>query len=295
MAIYRLLKDNTFQVDDSFWRNHINMIFDNLVEKQGLRPGDNIQINVDYTTINDDFLILAASINIAEEKDIMLYFTMRNYPKRKNQMNQKKMELAFFKGLKHVLSKKYSYTIVADCGFGNIRIMQICENLGLNYVLRINEDLRLEMEDGRVLNLKDFNGLNTRFRAKSVAWGEEKNLEVKTANGNTWYLVTSLENQEVTWMYESRFKIEKLFQDLKSSGFNIEDTKIRKYDRMKRLTCLACISHALLVFLGAFIKYCKKKLHKSLGACYSLFKVGTSAITRLHWQQQPMFLDRALL
>jgi hypothetical protein len=90
MTIYRLLKNNTFQIDDSFWRNHINIIFDNLIEKQVLRPCDSIQINV-------DFLILAASINIAQEKDIMLYFMMRNYPRKKNQM-----DLAFFKRLKHV-------------------------------------------------------------------------------------------------------------------------------------------------------------------------------------------------
>ncbi len=36
-------------------------------------------------------------------------------------------------------------------------------------------------------------------------------------------------------IYEKRFKIEKLFQDNKSSGFNIEANKIKKYDRFKRM------------------------------------------------------------
>jgi transposase len=234
------------------------MVFDNLAEKHGLKRGDNIQINVDYTTIYDDFLILVAYINIAKEKDIMLYFTMRNYPKRKNQMDQKKMELAFFKGLKQVLSKKYTYTIVADRGIGNLRIIQICENLDFNFVLRINE--KLEMADGQILNLKEFNGENQTIEANSIAWNKKLTFEVKTKNDSTWYLATNLENQDVSRMYESRFKIEKLFQDLKSSGYNIESTKIRKYDRVKRLLYLACLSHSILVFLGAFVKYCKKTI-----------------------------------
>jgi hypothetical protein len=155
MFIHRLLSDSNFQIDDSFWRCQSNMIFDCLREKHGLKNGDNIQVNVDYTTLNDDFLILCASINVAGEKDVMLYFTARNYPKRKNQMDQKKMELAFFKGLRHALSKKYIYTIVADRGFANSRLLQILEDLKFDYVLRIKENLIVEKsrEIGKVYKI----------------------------------------------------------------------------------------------------------------------------------------------
>jgi hypothetical protein len=105
MFVHKLLSDPNFQINDSFWQCHSNMIFDCLREKHGVRKGDNIHVNVDYTTLNDDFLILCASINVAGEKDVMLYFTARNYPKRKNQMDEKKMEPAFFKGLRYVLPK----------------------------------------------------------------------------------------------------------------------------------------------------------------------------------------------
>jgi hypothetical protein len=88
------------------------MVFDCLREKHGLKNGDNIQVSVDYTMLNDDFLILCASINVTGEKDLMLYFTARNYPKWKNQMDERKMELIFFKGLRHVLSKIHLH----NCG-----------------------------------------------------------------------------------------------------------------------------------------------------------------------------------
>jgi hypothetical protein len=58
--------------------------------------------------LNDDFRILCASISVAGEKDVMLYFTARDCPKRKNQMDEKKMELPFFKGLGYVLSKTHT-------------------------------------------------------------------------------------------------------------------------------------------------------------------------------------------
>lgn len=82
-----------------------------------------IQINIDFTTSLDNFLILSAS-TIVGNKSVILCFTMRSYPKRKGQMDQKKMEKAFIKGLSHILSKKYKYIIVADRGFGNERFVK---------------------------------------------------------------------------------------------------------------------------------------------------------------------------
>jgi hypothetical protein len=257
MFIYRFLQDSTFQIDDMFWRAHANMVFDFLTEQNGLKPGDNIAINIDYTTINDDFLILAATVNVGEEKDVLLYFTMRNYPKRKNQMNQKKMESSFFKGLRHLLCKKYTYTIVADRGFGNLRIINILETLGFTYVLRVNEDLKIE-EGAKKSNLKLYKGKNAFINSHVKVWNKNVKFEIKTKNNSTWYIATNLDIPGVSEIYEKRFKIEKLFQDIKSGGYDIEKTRIRKYDRMKRMLYLVLFAHALSVFLGWFVKHCKK-------------------------------------
>jgi hypothetical protein len=68
MFVHRLLSDPNFQIDDSFWQCHGNMIVDCLREKHGFKNGDNIQVNVDYTTFNDNFLILCTFINVSGEK-----------------------------------------------------------------------------------------------------------------------------------------------------------------------------------------------------------------------------------
>ena len=281
MFVYRFLSDKNFQIDDSFWRCHINMIFDFLKEKTGLKQNDNIQINVDYTTINDDFLILSASINISDDKAIMLYFSSRNYPKRKNSMDYKKMEEAFFKALKHILPKKYTYTIVADRGFGHLRIIELCEKMEFNFVLRINENLIIQKGE-EALNLRDFKGENVVFEAYVVRWKKHLKFIVNTDKNSTWFLTSNLENADVSMMYSKRFKIEKCFQDMKSSGFDIEKTKIKKYDRMKRMLYLISVSHAFSVFFGCFIKNCKKNFENHLDIATVFLESG-----KQHFYREP--------
>jgi hypothetical protein len=254
MSLYRFLKDKKFQVDDSGFRCYINMVFDFLREKHGLKDGDNIYINVDYTSSKDDFLILSASITIAQEKGIMLFFTTRLYPKKKNQMSYKKMELAFFKGLRHILSKKYTYTIVADRGFGNSRIIEICEKLGFHYILRTNNNLKITIDGQKAENLMDYKGKNAFFRAYVQRWKRYVQIDIKTENNETWYILTDFENQGGAEIYSKRFKIEKVFQDMKTSGYDIEKTKIRKYDRFKKATVCGVHSPHYLYVSWLFCK-----------------------------------------
>ena len=63
-----------------------------------------------------------------------------------------------------------------------------------------------------------------------------------------------LSHLEAQKIYENRFKIEKCFQDLKSSGFEIEKSKIRKYSNYKRLLSMTMLAHVLIAMLGYIIK-----------------------------------------
>ena len=44
-----------------------------------------------------------------------------------------------------------------------------------------------------------------------------------------------------------------MFQDQKSSGFNIENSKIEKYDRFKKLLYLVSLTQMLMMFIGDYI------------------------------------------
>jgi transposase len=116
----------------------------------------------------------------------------------------------------------------------------------------------LFLSGGKQQKLEDFKGRNTSFAAKVPAWKREARFAISSQDDDTWYIATNLATTGIAETYAKRFKIEKLFQDIKSSGFDIEKTKIRKYDRFKRLLCLVFLAHAITTFVGFFVKFCKK-------------------------------------
>lgn len=257
MKINRLLQTHTFQVDDQLFRSHIKVVFDLLQERELLKKGDCIPINIDYTSSTDKFLILSASIPFAG-RGIPIYFSMRNYPKKKDKISLRKMETAFLKELKHLLSKKYSYIIVGDRGFGNTNIIDICKELSFDYILRVAEHITFEANGikkklSEAKEKYDFNEVSITHKKRATRLIINPSKQNKK---DAWHIITSIKHiklEEILNQYADRFKIEKMFQDEKSSGFNIEESKIRKYDRFKRLYYLVTLSQVLLMFIGDYI------------------------------------------
>lgn len=253
IALYRFLKNEKFQVDESLWRCHIKMIFTLLKEHKIIKNGDKIPIKIDFTTSEDNFLILCASIIVAD-KAVPIFFTMRRYPVRKDMVDQKRMERAFLKCLKNFLSKQYHYIIVADRGFGNERIANYCKEFGYEYLLRITPNIKIKYEEKEVL-LSDIKG-NKSFETRVIAWKSDIKFFVSEKDNQTWYLITNIpdiNHSQAVDMYKKRFKIEKTFQDLKSSGFDIENLKIKKYDRFKRMVFCSVVAYSLMILTGDFI------------------------------------------
>lgn len=262
MRIYRFFKSREFQVDDRLWRCHIKLLFRLMKERNLLKSNEKVILKIDFTTLHDDFLILTAGIDF-NGRSIPLFFTMRNYPKRAGSMDQKKMELAFIKELKHLLPKKYEYIIVADRGFGNKRFAALCVKNGFDFVLRVNENLGIKVNEKNE-NLSLYIGKPFDIKAFVTSWQENHRFVGCVSKDKHWTLMTSLESgsETIKWIYKERFGIEKCFQDQKSSGFDIEKTKIRKYDRFKRVLFCVCLAQVLTVFLGEFINTEKHKFKK---------------------------------
>lgn len=254
----RFLANKNLEVGDKLFRKHINLVFE-MLKKRGFLDGlEHIPINVDFTSERDNFLILTASIPFFG-RSIPIYFSMRNYPKIKNQFSQKKMEEAFFLKLKHLLPKKNQYLIVADRGFGNFRIMNILEKFGFNYLIRIKESLKMKFgiaeidltkipkQQAKYSKIVIKTDPEKKDRFLTVSFSKDKNLK------QGWFLVSNLEFNKLQNIYKNRFQIEKTFQDQKSSGFNLEKTKIINYARFKKLLFCSYIAQSLLIFLGEYI------------------------------------------
>jgi hypothetical protein len=254
MWLYRLFGNKKFQLDDNFWRCYINTIFQILADQNQIAKDEKILINIDFTSDRDDFLILCASVTLGDNA-IPLYFTMRNYPKKKGQYNHKKMELAFIKALKHILSVKYQYVIVADRGFGNDRFIELCIENGFDIMIRLQPNMTIKT-DGRQGIAEKILTKDGEYNCHIKSWKKNYNIIRHSKGDKTWYLLTNMITNKglgCAAAYAKRFRIEKLFQNLKSSGFDIESSKIKKYDRFKRMLFLSCFAQGILVLLGKFI------------------------------------------
>ena len=188
---------------------------------------------------------------------------MRNYPNHKEQCNHKKIESAFLKGLKHVLSKKYKDVIVADRGFGNQRFIELCEKTGFEYLIRGIPNLKIKYNNSKDI-LEKICDKNKIYEVEILKWCKTINVYRSSNEKGVWFLFSNIKHtkyKDAASKYADRFKIEKCFQDLKSSGFNLEKTKIRKYSNYKRLLAIKMVAHCLLVLLGHIITL---KMHKFL-------------------------------
>lgn len=133
-----------------------------------------------------------------------------------------------------------------------------CKKFGFHYIVRTKEDKLIRSSDfnGKIRAIEegdqDFSKikLNTnKFETRLVITRKEKAKE-------RWSIFTDLEESsfdEIVKGYEKRFGCEKMFQDEKSSGFEIEKSKIQKYSRFKRLLFCTNVAQALMLFIGDWV------------------------------------------
>jgi hypothetical protein len=118
--------------------------------------------------------------------------------------------------------------------------MKQCKIAGFEYIIRLEPNLKIKYKNQQGLKSKILKGKG-KYEVEIISW--DKTITLLRNEQQVWYIVTTLtemEQEEGIKQYSKRFGIEKLFQDLKSSGFDLEQTKIRKYLRFKRLIFLCC-------------------------------------------------------
>jgi len=154
-------------------------------------------------------------------------------------------------------------TVLADRGFADVKLFEMLERWGADYVIRIRGNVVLANKsgearradewvpkNGRSLILRDVSLTKTRAPVPAVVCVRAAKMK------DSWCLATSradLKSAEVVQLYGRRFTIEESFRDIKDPRFGLgfNDARVSTPARRDRLLFIATLAIALLTVLGA--------------------------------------------
>ena len=178
----------------------------------------------------------------------------------KNQRNN--FEDLCLSRLKALLPEGVAVTILADRGFGDVKLFEFLESLGFQYVIRFRGNIQVSAADGETRLAVDWVGKGGRARklhdAEITAARHKVGAVVcvKAAGmKEPWHLAASdgsLAAPEIIKLYSKRWTIEPSFRDSKDLRFGMGMSALRIDDpqRRDRLLLLNAFAILLLTILG---------------------------------------------
>jgi hypothetical protein len=97
-------------------------------------------------------------------------------------------------------------------------------------------------------------------------------------------VVSQTKDDNLIDLYAKRWYIENMFRDLKSNGFNLEQTHVQNLDRLHTLLGLIGLAHAWAIKVGTYIKKSQAdlfKLTKNKRPRKNIFKAGLEALAEV--------------
>lgn len=179
----------------------------------------------------------------------------------KNQRND--FEDACLSRLKALLGEEVAVTILADRGFGDVKLFKFLEGLGFHYVIRFRGNIHVSAADGetrlaadwvgkggRACKLRDAEITAARRQVGAVVCVKAKGMK------EAWHLAASdgaLSAARIVALYGKRWTIEPSFRDTKDLrfGMGMSEPRINDPQRRDRLLLLNAFAILLLTLLGA--------------------------------------------
>ena len=179
----------------------------------------------------------------------------------KNRRND--FEDACLSRLKETLPEGVAVTILADRGFGDVKLFAFLQSLGFDYAIRFRGNIHVTAADGETRLAADWVGKGGRARML-------RDVEITAARRpvpavvcvhakamkEPWCIATSLRDgaaREIVNHYAKRWTIEPGFRDEKDLRFGMGLSTLRIADpqRRDRLLLLSALAVVLLTLLGA--------------------------------------------
>jgi hypothetical protein len=169
---------------------------------------------------------------------------------------------------KHLALLAYVHTLIpenaavfllGDTEFGAVMVMRQLETWHWFYVLRqksntgvwLNEEIGWKPFSHYVHKPKDSTWLGHGCLTKNELFPVNMLAHWKVGEKEPWCLATNLPDPKIALrLYGCRMWIEEMFGDMKKHGFDLEQTMLRHFSRLSRLTLAVAILYVWIVSVG---------------------------------------------
>ena len=233
-----------------------------VVDSRGRGSAADIVVAMDWTDFDpDNQSTLALHLVTRHGRATPLLWLTVDKDELKDQRND--FEDLCLSRLKALLPEGVTATILADRGFGDVKLFAFLGSLGFHYVIRFRGNIHVSAADGETRLAADWVGKGGRarkLRDAEVSAARQKVgavVCVKAAGmKEAWHLAASdgaLSAPQITKLYSKRWTIEPSFRDSKDLRFGMGMRALRIDDpqRRDRLLLLNAFAVLLLTLLGA--------------------------------------------
>jgi hypothetical protein len=197
-------------------------------------------------------------------------------------------------------------SIIGDREFGGPYWIKCLEDKGIDPIIRIRDNQKVYYK-GKKISVKSIIRSNSRK-------GKQSNNRIYTYNNMGVYIsgfrfrndknkleyliiMSQKPVKNIPEIYGQRWQIESMFKNMKSNGFNLQETHLQEEDRLKRLVGLVSVAYTWMVKTGLMILKkspeifkCKKHGRPSKG----IFRAGLEFIMRAVFTNNDRDFSRAI-
>ena len=167
-------------------------------------------------------------------------------------------QLALLAYVRRLIPAKTSVLLVGDSEFGSVEVIRQLETWKWHYVLRQKANHRVKVGESDWQHFGDLvekpgqsNWLGHSLLTFKHAHPTNLLAHWKRGEKEPWLLATNLSSRQKTLSaYRRRMWIEEMFGDLKGNGFDLENTHLRHFLRLSRLTLAVVLLYVWLISTG---------------------------------------------
>lgn len=180
--------------------------------------------------------------------------------------------------------------LIGDREFHGKQFYQYLRAMKLNFRLRVRSDTAFSGSDGKVLRGRELVrgmaiGVTIRFRRRQLLWGNQVWVWARRLSETETLMVVAPATPKKSNLfieYGERWRIEEMFESVKTRGFCLESTRVNQTERLRRLIGVVAIAFIWAVRVGEVRarKYPAKRNRKGR-RIRSVFRLGLDELTQI--------------